>query len=57
MRVARKDLRPGQAFGIGYPGHNPLVLVVLDDKTEVDFWRGGITAFGQIAPHSYVELL
>lgn len=51
----RSDLKPGEmfavecgAYGRGYRCDD--VMVVLDDKTEVGFWRGGKSVYGDIAP-------
>lgn len=56
----RRDLLPGDVFllsGRGFISRRDAVLVVLDRRTEVDFWRGGLWAVGDVAPELLVEVL
>lgn len=64
MRIKRREMKPGTVFvqtvltAYGpWRSRRDYVLVVLDEKREVDFWRGGYTAYGDIAPGSYFEVL
>lgn len=58
--VERSTLSPGQMFRwwrwLELSGGD-VVLVVLDGKLEVDFWRGGLWAVGDVAPGALVEVL
>lgn len=59
MWKLRRELKPGDAF-IFYPSalEDPQdVLVVLDEKTEVGFWRGGLWCLGDVAPSYRVRVL
>jgi hypothetical protein len=58
--VERKDMRPGQMFVVRDPSI-PLglrdVMIVLNDKFEIGFWRGGIWAWGDITPCMEFEVI
>lgn len=60
--MTRKDLKPGtiirHPFGVWLEraGIGEL-LVIIDDKTEVGFWRGGNWCIGRLEPNVAVEVV
>ena len=54
--VKRNQLRPGQVFGVALYGRRE-ALIVVDGKTEVGFWDGGLYNIGDIKPSEPVEVL
>lgn len=58
--MRRRDLKPGQMFVAHQPARLDRfsdVLVVLDTKTEVGFFRGGVFCVGDVAPALRVEVI
>lgn len=58
-RLARKDMRPGQMFGLMDPWwpFDRDVLVVVDATTEVSFWSGILHRWGDVGPSLRFEVL
>jgi hypothetical protein len=60
----RSELRPGQVFvnpfneswQLGRVGLDD-ILVVVDAKNEVGFWRGGKYRVGEVGPALFVEVV
>ena len=56
----RRDMRPGTVFGINDPWC-PLGLrgafVVVDRMTEIEFWTGTKTAWGDVCPSVPFEVI
>jgi hypothetical protein len=60
VKVKRSDMKPGTVFAasMDWAGGWPMIaLVVIDDKTEIEFWRGWTCKYGDIAPACYFEVL
>lgn len=57
--MRRNEMRPGQMFVVRCPEvfHEHDVMVVLDSKTEIGFWRGEIWAWGDAAPAVEFEVV
>lgn len=56
-------MKPGTIFGLpelwmyGLRSTPPEAYVVVDEMHEVGFWRGGVTAWGHIAPSEHFEVI
>lgn len=60
MRQRRADMKPGTIFAasMDWAGGPPMiVLVVIDEKTEIEFWRGWLCKYGDVAPACRFEVL
>lgn len=55
----RKDMKPGTIFVYERWEYClfPIVLVVVNAKEEMDFWRGGTWFLGNVAPSLEFEVI
>ena len=59
IRVRRRDMKPGQVFGIVDPERprDRDALVVVDATTEVSFWSGLRYHVGHVMPSVVFEVM
>lgn len=58
--MQRRWLLRGEIFGLEWAsptGHRRGAFVVLDSKTEIEFWTGELTAWGDIYPDLEVKTI